>query len=257
MRLKKCGVSSVIHKGLSGYALIKDGDRVIKWTKGEESSKKLYDSAFMQLDEAKRKELKPILTVPVYSSSLKFDHFSFTMPFINLPSGFTFKKNGRIIKSIIRESFENRSWSPRGGFKNLIKKELAKHPLSDLKLMAEAALNNCSDIYPHGYAHGDMGFANMLIDECSVHMIDFTPSFIYSPLIDLATMELSLFSEFTRSWNLECYTDCSNALFRYKEQADVVRMVKVLSFIRDDDSSERSKELARMFYGWGSRKRSV
>lgn len=257
MRQDKCGVTSVIHKGLSGFALEKKGDQVIKWTQGKESSKLLFDSAYLQAEERIKKELSPIKAVPIYAKSIKGDYFSFNMPFMDLPSGFTFKKNGRIIKSIIRQSFENRSWNPRGGFKSIIKKELLKYPLSDLKIMTEAALNYCSDIYPHGYAHGDMGFANMLIGEDEVYMIDFTPSFINSPLIDLCTMELSLFSEFTKSWNLECYTDCSNALFRYKEQAEVVRMVKVLSFMRDDDSSERRKELARMFYGWSGRKRNI
>ena len=94
-------------------------------------------------------------------------------------------------------------------------------------------------------------------DEDSVYMIDFTESFIDSPLIDLATMELSLFSEFSRTWNLECYTDCSNALFRYKEQTDIVRMVKVLSFYRDADTEERKKELSKLFYGWINRTRSI
>ena len=247
----------MIHKGLSGFALLKDGGKVTKWTQGKESCARLLDSCFRQSEERLKGLLYPIKTVPVYSRAIRNNYFSFEMPFMDLPSGFTFKNNRLIIKSIIRQSFENRSWSPKAGFKNIIRRELEKYPISAQKIHIENMLNICSDIYPHGYAHGDMGFANMLIDEDSVYMIDFTESFIDSPLIDLATMELSLFSEFSKTWNLECFTDCSNALFRYKEQTDIVRMVKVLSFYRDTDTEERKRELSKLFYGWINRTRSI
>lgn len=252
-------MTSVIHKGLSGFGFKDCGDQLIKWTTGKESKLVLMESCQAQMIERRLMKLYPLHTVPVYSKKEDGESFEFSMPKLDFPSGFTFKYNPREIRSLIRQSFENRSWEPKAGFKSIVRKELAKYPLSDLKLMAEAALEYCSDIYPHGYAHGDMGFANMLVDDkkIQIYMIDFTKSFIQSPLIDLATMELSLFSEFTKSWSLECWTDCSNALFRYKEQANVVRMVKVISFLRDNDSSERHKELTGLFYGWADRRRSV
>lgn len=245
------------HEGLSGCGFKKSKDQITKWTQGPDVYKKLKGSCYMQEVEAKKGFLFPIKTVPVYSKKEKGDYLEFTMPLMPLSSGFTFKTNRGLIKSQIRRSFENRSLEPRAGFKRIINEIINNYEDSDIKLTIQAALISCPDIYPHGYPHGDFGFANMLVSESEVFMIDFTESFIYSPLVDLATMELSLFSPWTRSWNLECFTECSNVLFRYKQQADIVRMVKVLTFIKKDDSLERRKELTRMFYGWNNRKTNI
>lgn len=236
------------HKGLSGFGLRIKDDTIEKWTVGQESKLKLYESYLLQKNEHYLQNLLPIQPLPIFFSLDSFDSFSFIMPYHLGDTGFTAEENINI-NAAIRSSLIDRSYQYADGFKKIIKIEISKYKKSVLTKIIEDKLESVDDLYPLGFCHGDFGFANMLIDGDSISMIDFTPSFIYSPLMDIATMELSLFSSVAKPWHFKLFEDIERDHERFKEQKNIVRMCKVLSFTHSEDNEDFKKDLMQKFYG--------
>lgn len=250
------------HDGHSGFCVQRHHDTVLKWTKGLESSDLLYQSGKLQRWCLHNDGLFPIRSVMVkIHLNEKRDYCSLEMPYVGCESGFTFKGDTQKMSEAIFKSFSFRSRDIRPGFLHILKREIDKigaHVPSELKMIVRSVYSNCLDQYPYGFPHGDFGFANMLVDDRAIiSMVDFTPSFIYSPLVDIATMELSLFSVYSRNQHVKIYKKCLS-LFPYSgDQIELLRMLKVLSFYRDDDTKERRDELRTFFYGWQASLRSL
>lgn len=238
------------HEGHSGFMVRLNPEKteVEKLTYGFEAAALLRASFNMQMNEILKRELYPINTVPIFSVGDYEDRFAFRMPFLDYDSGFTGNLEKGARKKIVM-SLANRGNDHRLGFKNIVKEYIQRFPNCDLKLTLKAHLETCSDLYPYGYAHGDFGFANMLINQANVYIVDFTPSFIYSPLIDLATMELSLFSNKADVTHRKVFRNSEEFYEGFKQHKDILRMCKVLSFARDNDTKDRRAELVKMFYG--------
>lgn len=267
----------MIHKGLSGFGIKHEtvhGKKFIKkWTRGPQAVLSLGFSHQKQNEAMINRPLWPIHAVPVHDDYLeggsfvygigsqlagfladgdKDPKFSFRMPFIDYPSGFTVTGYHRITMQMkINESFRHRCGNVAEGFKSIVRAKLIPVPDSDFKTVVLGKLSFCPDFYPYGYAHGDFGFANMFIGGDDImYITDFTESFIYSPLMDLVTMELSLFSDMCKPFHKEIYRSAKRENFyQFREQADILRMVKVLQYGIHAAEGERKKELTRMFYG--------
>lgn len=220
----------MIHKGLSGFGLHLQGGIVTKWTSGHESTPLLKYSCEKQLKEIEENKLGPIKTVDIYSTSEGFDNFEFSMPHMECPTGFTDFDNRLLIREQIRKSLYSRSNDIRSGFKKIIRRELDKIEESVIKLDCLRLLELCSDYYPYGYAHGDFGFANMLIEDGVIHMIDFTKAFINSPLLDIATLRLSTYCEDAKAWHLDLVDTVERDHWLYINQITIIKMIKVLSY---------------------------
>ena len=229
------------HKGLSGFSLRREGDEVIKWTRGIESTKILKESYMMQLREMTFETMYPIKTVEIKSVMDLIDfgeYFDFRMPLIEADSAFYYPHGERLFAQV-RASFWARSYRPVGGFKEIIKAYLLGIEPSCMKLEVEEQLAEASDYYPSGFCHGDFGLANMLIVEDSIHMIDYTPSFIQTPLIDIATLEMSMVHMEVSQWHLDLLKILKNDYKGYADKIDILRKCKVLGFQNYDSDYHR------------------
>lgn len=246
---EKHGRPSLIHSGLSGFGIKLRGQVVCKWTRGSESSKKLRASYEKQVECISSKKLSPIIACDAYGYiGRSDDEFYFDMPFMDYPSGFTVRENLGSVKSQIRKSLVFRSFNSRPGFHSIVRKELLKYPNSKEKVETIRLLDLCSDIYPHGYAHGDFGFANMLVKDGQIHMIDFTETFIDSPLIDVVMLGLSLNSDLAGPWHKEVVSSVYGDFFEHRLQIEVLRRCKIISFFKDHQTPSRVRELLDLFY---------
>ena len=246
------------HKGHSGFGLWASNNVMKKWTQGTESTHLLRASCNLQEMESKTGFLAPVKTVEVINASGSDYEFEFEMPLLDYETAFTTKLKTGAMGNNIYQSFKNRSGRiQHTGFKRLVKNYLTlnqwaiNESTSTYKMIIEAELSTLpNDSYPSGFPHGDFGFANMLVDNSGdIWMVDFTPSFIYSPLMDLATMELSLRSDEAGPHHVAIFNHCMTLFSEYKKHKDIIRMCKVLSFFKDIQNKERSEELRDMFYG--------
>lgn len=253
------------HEGHSGCMLRLESGTVTKTTFGYEAIALLERSWSLQNQECFSGKLYPVRAVPCgpmfqaigHGNGVFKDGRNFTMPFIEGESGFTeWRNRNRVCKDIVT-SMRARGRELKKGFHAAVLQEttmqLKRNPSTIVAGYVSAIsshLSRAEDLYPHGYCHGDFGFANMIIGEDgSVNMVDFTPSFIYSPLMDMVTMELSLQSEHAKPWHHWLFQKIEADFSRFKPHAEIIRMVKVLSFIHEGQSKERVAELDKMFYG--------
>lgn len=233
----------MIHKGHSGFGLQVKSGQVIKWTRGEDSIPILRASYLKQMKECEENKLGVIKTVDIWSMTESCGIFSFSMPHMDCPTGFTDDKNKLKIREQIRRSLFFRSRDIRLGFKKCVLKELEGVEDSEFKLIIESLLETCSDYYPYGYAHGDFGFANMLVEEGQIHMIDFTESFINSPLLDVATLEMSIFCNDAKPWHIDIVKTLEQDHWDFRLHSTIIRMTKVLKY------KITEKEKLTLFYG--------
>ena len=242
-------MTSLKHEGLSGAGFKVEESIITKWTKGHESAPKLRNSCYEQTRERIEGNLLPIKAIPVWSFNDSKDYFEFSMPNCShLETGFT--SNPEELTDQLYTSFKNRVSKFKFGFKDQVNRELLKYPDSKYKNQILRVLEKSPDHYPHGYCHGDMGFANMLVEDGQIYMIDFTESFIESPLMDLATMALSLTSSLTTLAHCTCYVNIVYKLGLNQHQIDVLALVKILGYFKQNDTPERIAELERFFNGF-------
>lgn len=224
-------MSLLKHKGLSGAAIEVVGDRVRKWTAGREASPLLHHALVLQ--RACSDELLPILSTEVLMWESDPDSCLFEMP---IYEDTAFTRFDLSIQTQIRLSLKNRlSFAyKRNDFASRIAQAVHSFCSSNLKQEFLADFDIEPSTYPAGYCHGDFGFANMMIDNGQVKMIDFTPSFLYTPLIDIASMEMSLFSDATTTKHAEFVEEILEEFKEWRPQINILRKVKVLSFNNPD-----------------------
>lgn len=177
----------------------------------------------------------PLKPVPIIGFWEENGEFYFEMPFLDYESGFTSNEHDRVKKAII-ESLVSRSHVKSSGFKKIILRELERlERAKEIDLIFDR-LKKCSDEYIEGPTHGDLGLANILVGP-EIYLIDFTPSFIQSPLMDIATLETSLIGAEDGAKFKKFFKEIERKFRAYKDQKDIIRMVKVLSYqsrIRDE-----------------------
>lgn len=227
------GQNLLKHKGLSGFGVTLESDLVRKWTIGEQSQE-LYDCMKRQKDCGQ--SLYPIEAVPVYS--YKYKHrpasFEFHMPYLDTESGVT-TTEFKLLEDDIIESFRVRSLFVAHGLNSIVRYELQnlKNVPNEIVQRIISTLNKETDAYLCGYAHGDFGFANMLLSEGKIKMIDFCKPFIDSPLLDLATMSLSA----VKPEHLRIVERASIMFKSWSSQSEIickVHLLKILDKIKNE-----------------------
>lgn len=240
-------------QGYSGCCVIKEGNKVIKWTRGRDSSKLLRESALMQIHEQEIGKLYPIKPVKIESVIDNGDFYSFQMPFIDLPTGFDIKEV-EPLRSAIMESLYNRCSKNEEGFRDIcnayLKRTVRKlktksHATSALFLVykIEKLINQAPFIYPFGYCHGGFGFANMFVGE-DVHITDFTESFIYSPLMDIVTLEASI--KYSDAKNPNCVKIAKDVMAEFKRfslEIEIIKKLSLLNILANTDSMSKISTL--------------
>lgn len=240
------------HEGHSGFGLRVNAEdqTVTKWTQGSESHKVLLQSYKKQLVSGIDETLYPLKVVDVISFKKDRDYFQFTMPFLTYETGFT-TKNHELVSRLVTQSLTIRSKVEVFGFCSIMRDfilSLRQSP-ETAELLQEAS--SLSATYPYGHTHGDMGFANMLVSHDSVYMIDFTTSFLHSPLLDIATMRLSLASPHAEQWHRDLYESLVAGPFKkYKQHINLICKALILSYAKDSMTDERSKELLDWYRGF-------
>lgn len=232
------------HEGHSGFGLHLENGIVTKWTVGSESSQILMASYDLQSQCGER--IPGVKALDCFGAVSLENEFSFQMPHLDVESGFTTREH---ISEILKKCVLSRHIETRTGFNNAVLKELNKFDVPELKSLVVDKLRDETDIYPAGFCHGDLGFANMLVQDGQIYLIDFTPSFVQSPLVDIVTMEMSLPSYRTKKWHRDLVADLKTKTDSFKEHRDIIRMTKVLSFFRDSDSQQRRDDLLDLFHG--------
>ena len=235
------------HQGHSGFGLKHTQKTVTKWTKGSESSRVLLESFRKQLIELRENNLKPLKTIDIYGFQQTDDSFEFTMPYIQLESGFT-TTNSKLLKNLIHQSIRNRTKTEVMGFQGIITHAAKNLPESKQKESLLASVKDIATHYPYGHNHGDMGFANMLVDNENIYLIDFTESFITSPLVDIATLWLSSKSELAKDWHKELVGEVMREHVRFKDHIDAIRRTLILGYLKAEHSKEKEKGLLDLFY---------
>ena len=234
------------HNGLSGFGLRREGEEVVKWTRGVESTKILKESYMIQKRAHDRNFLHPMRALEITSVMDLIDfgeYFEFRMPYVESDSAY-FYQDGYHLIDHIRRSISYRKSVAHVGFKEIVSDYLIGIKPSAMKFEVEQDLEKTNDLYPKGFCHGDFGLANMLIIDDVVHLIDFTPSFIQTPLMDIATLEMCIVHMEVAPWHIELLKQLKKDNADYADKISILRKCKVLGF--KDYSSDHHREV---FYG--------
>lgn len=154
------------------------------------------------------------------------------------------------MKDQILCDISSRRWFPAPGFREKVLQFIRKFPMEEMKRDIEESLKTCPDVYPLGPVHGDMGFANILFNGHQCFLVDFTPSFIQSPLMDLASMELCLFSYKAHPWHVAFFNELKSHFAQFSPQIDIIRKAKALSFYRRSYDESQMSDLWMKFHGF-------
>lgn len=229
-------MSLLKHRGLSGAAVEIKDNKVLKWTKGKDASPVLKQSLMWQ--KGCTDELLPIKPAEVCSYSYSENSVQFEMP-IYPETAFT--NLSYKVESQIEESIRSRlSYAcERPDFAVATLQQAIKCPDSTLKNEFLKSHDLEPRFYPAGYAHGDFGFANMMVEDDQIYMIDFTPFPIWTPLIDIATLELSLFSESATKKHVDLAARIRKEHQKWVPQINILRKLKVLSYQNADKYKDR------------------
>lgn len=199
--------SSIVRlKGLSGYDVQVRGDFVVKVTQGKDSYNSLLASC--QKQQAPNDLLLKSVPVLAVSNDDANKMFGFTMPYLKTyKTVWDYEGDLSNIKNQILNSLTNRTQCTSiRSFHIPCYREINRLfssidcPIvqTEFKKLSEVLTRDYIDPTPDtslfSSYHGDFGFGNMLVDELgNIHLIDFEKRFLSSLLMDIATMELSLF----------------------------------------------------------------
>lgn len=240
-------------QGFSGFCVLKEGDKVIKWTQGSESYPKLKFSYQKQLEEIINQKLTYLKAVPIIAVTSKENLFSFTMPFINGKTGYETDRPLLFIHKIEKHFKCRLERMEIGyGFKEICNTELNRliNILDAKKINAEkqiniikAQINNVADYYPKGYCHGDLGLANLIHYAEKVFVIDFENSFIDSPLVDLVTYGLSItLTDKKIIIQRDSFDRILNFHYIWIQHYKIIRNLKLLSYVPFQSTENDRKE---------------
>ena len=242
--------------GLSGCNIQTKGNVVTKWTIGKDSSSNLKYQCNKQKNELRENNLFPLKTVPIISECTKEDYYSFDMLLINsCVNNADISMRYKIANSIM-QSLTNRSKIKSSGFKSKINHQMKV--IKDNSLRADlldvcepmiydlmVLMETVSDYYPVGYAHGDFGIDNMLLDENgNVCMIDFAYSFIHSPLIDVVTLLFSLNSDHINKDLYFIKDEAVDLFIKYEKHIKIIQLIKIIEFA---SKSENLKGIYKLY----------
>lgn len=241
------------HLGSSGIAVEKIGSSVWKWTIGLESSKFLEKSFVKQVNDHQDFNLNPIRAVETWGHHKSIDRFEFTMPYLDWESGYTTTEY-KILSDAIRLSLTNRAKKESAGFKDICLKEIQriKHDLTKEDFVETCGaiiklasmINKEKDFYPVSFAHGDFGLANLLVSpDRHVFAIDYTPTFIQSPLIDATTLLLSIEMGDHTSEQQKLAALILNDFASYQSKLEILRRIKMLGWLLHAQDTEWRKYL--------------
>lgn len=236
---KDFGSNLLKHRGLSGAAVTVIGGNVVKWTRGAQSAPILRLGMVRQIEC--KGFLHPIRPAPVLSRRCTSEETRFKMP-LYPETTFTFfdeKISDQIFLSLYNRLNKTTefNWSNASFLSKLNDSELKEEFLS--------SIGECTMSFPHGYAHGDFGFSNMMVKDGRIYMIDFIEPIIMTPLVDIAALEMSLFSDLSTVKHLEVVVKLRKEYGHYIKQIDLLRKLKVLSFKNPDTEDHR-----RLFNGY-------
>lgn len=240
------------HKGCSGFAVQRKNDRVIKWTQGADSSPRLEASCFKQIDDYCNPHMKGILAVEVLRFDKGVNSFSFEMEYLDLESVYTHRGNFSMINTVLLNHFDELHPYYESGFQSIMMAEIDRlcdrHPF--IRTYSQQIENQIEDVqYRYGYCHGDMGFANLLVDKHCLRAIDYSPSFIDSPLYDAAMMQMSFKMNAFKCLpeHAQIMKNVKNSFHDYEKiQIDLIEKVKILSFLPHAGSDDKFKEFMRI-----------
>lgn len=232
-----------------------DGKIVRKWTRNNKKMLSILKKSYIkQVLEIEQNHLNPLKTVPILShTEISDTYFCFDMPYLDYDNGFT-TKHHQILSNRIRESLNKRSNNLHRGFRELshaeldrLESEFTDNDKLDLKNTVKdlrKSISLCSDFYLKGYAHGDFGPANMLISkEGEIYMIDFLDSYLYSPMIDVATFSLSLIGTKVPDHILKIHKVLMTDFAKSIDQINVIKRLRIISWISNSHGDARLKLL--------------
>ena len=170
------------------------------------------------------------------------------MPYVDAESGWT-TIEFEILEKKIKDSFKNRAKEIANGFNEIILKELGYLQRVPEMLMGKvkSQLKIETDPYVYGYTHGDFGFANMFVDQGKVLIIDFSIPFIDSPLLDLATMELSVRGiKANREKHLNIVRKIYELFPEYRLQVHILKQVHLLRALNGTVSPQARADIVEI-----------
>lgn len=225
--------------GMSGMTVGSPDGKIVRKLAEGDLARLLIQSYDLQLMARKRNYLSPFKICPIISVTSSKDIFSFTMPLIDGPTAKDVE-NGEIVKEYWIKCFKQRIRKEESGFRNKAFASLARiKKQGDYTNQCKQLITRCPDNYPFGIFHGDMGLRNIIVKDNECHLIDFAPSKIKTPLVDLATYEFSALG-YKYEWQVELFDEAFNLIKeKYAHQYTVIKYLKILSYNMKDSEIER------------------
>lgn len=227
---------SLNNKGFGGHAL-EVREVVRKWTTGVESKEKLKAEFYKTIRAIEDNSMAPLGYVEPISMTDGPNWFEYTMPYIHGEPAHKVA-DFKPIADAIKASIQFRCRGRVSGFRLLARRQLdliysQKPELNQFDKRMSAMIGSSSDLYPEGFCHGDMGLSNILVSKEGIKCIDFTPAFLNSPLIDVATYDLSLNND--ESLIREDHKKLRDELFdyfdKYRVNIILIKKLKILSWL--------------------------
>lgn len=107
-------------------------------------------------------------------------------------------------------------------------------------------INECSDNYPQSFFHGDFGMSNIIESKGVVYAIDLSPGYINSILVDVATLEMNTLEK--DDWEVALSKSVSKFFKSYRQQIDIIRKLRILSFWKVSNTESTKITHRKMFY---------
>lgn len=224
-----------MRQGMSGNLVYRSGDLILKKTTGKESVARIRRDVTKQINSIGR--IYPIASVPINKVECDEENFVCEMPDMGVDLGerYLTYEEVKIVRDQISKSLFYRKTQLRNGLNEILTEEIKRissfvkeiYGVDEFnKVVDEFKEFKCeSDMYLHGYCHGDLGLRNLFLVGKRVYATDFTHSFIQSPLVDVIMLKRSLCNDSKEHDILkQIYKDYSI----YSKQMEAILKVKKL-----------------------------
>ena len=238
-------------QGFSEYCVHKEGCFVIKWTKGKEAVQGLRADTYKNIHEIEYNQLYPFKPVNVLSVIEEPEFYSVKMPYLADKTVYELPAEPIDLFSTYKESISNRIKMMNPGFKTIALGHLSKlvdrlkkkpNPEQALFLVykIETLIKKCNDLYPFGYCHGDLGLANIFHVGDKFIVIDFTDTFIHSPLMDLASIVMSNEQADEKiKWHKPFEIKLINEFKEFTDQIEILKKLRYFEYLINADPGNR------------------